>query len=617
MHTGERFLDVLARFWIVGALVAMTGCGASSTIDGAPDTRPALTDGSSGAPDAGGGAADALPGADQYGNHGPGASDTIVKTYGDVVPLGWEPDGADRESPEALQPDVPATDSDEPNDDTGAVDAGSADATTDAGSAEATIDAGTAEATVDAVPECASDGDCDDHDACSIDTCQGGACVHLALDCDDHDACNGVEACSPEQGCLPGEPPDCVDDRACSVDLCDPEAGCQHDLGACACQSDADCDDHDDCNGVEACDWAQGTCLNGTPVTCDDGNPCTTDACVPATGACTFSNNSLACDDGDSCTMGDHCAGGSCQAGGPKSCDDGNPCTTDACAPATGACAYTNSAQACDDGNACTTGDHCAGGSCQAGSPKSCDDGNPCTTDSCGASGCSYVANAKSCDDGNACTTGDTCSGSSCKGGATKNCDDGNACTTDSCSPSSGCAYAPKTCNDGNACTTDSCNPSTGACSFNPISCDDGNACTTDTCSASSGCQHPAAPNGTSCGTYMSCQGGNCACDKPQAPGWQSGNASLKAALNTAQCPGGVWVTWVLPGGSFDRVVLVRGPSITPCVPPCASVKWELSKTATSYCDTSSNVGAYSVYVAYNNASCSCYSLCGGIAVAQ
>jgi hypothetical protein len=48
------------------------------------------------------------------------------------------------------------------------------------------------------------------------------------------------------------------------------EGGSCTDLLPCPCFIDADCDDHDACNGAEGCDFSTGQCLPGTPPNCDD-----------------------------------------------------------------------------------------------------------------------------------------------------------------------------------------------------------------------------------------------------------------------------------------------------------------------------------------------------------
>jgi hypothetical protein len=46
--------------------------------------------------------------------------------------------------------------------------------------------------------------------------------------CDDGDACDGAESCAADGTCSAGEAPDCDDGNACTVDSCDPVAGCLH-----------------------------------------------------------------------------------------------------------------------------------------------------------------------------------------------------------------------------------------------------------------------------------------------------------------------------------------------------------------------------------------------------
>jgi len=124
-------------------------------------------------------------------------------------------------------------------------------------------------------------------------------------DCDDGDYCNGVETCSAG-ACVPGTPPDCDDDIACTID------SCNEDDDVCVnTPDDSYCDDGDWCNGPEVCTPGVG-CEPGTPPDCDDGDPCTIDTCD---------------EDADECVNT------------PIVCNDGNPCTTDVCVD--GECVYT------------------------------------------------------------------------------------------------------------------------------------------------------------------------------------------------------------------------------------------------------------------------------------
>lgn len=61
------------------------------------------------------------------------------------------------------------------------------------------------------------------------------------------------------------------------------------------CNSDAECDDGNVCNGVEQC--AESFCFPGTPLTCDDGDSCTDDRCDPGQG-CVHEENDTCDADG-------------------------------------------------------------------------------------------------------------------------------------------------------------------------------------------------------------------------------------------------------------------------------------------------------------------------------
>ncbi|MCH8345253.1 MAG: hypothetical protein IH983_14885 [Planctomycetes bacterium] len=81
--------------------------------------------------------------------------------------------------------------------------------------------------------ECQFNGDCNDFNACTVDTCDPiGVCINTPIDpavfCDDADACT-VDTCDPVLGCI-NTPIDptlvCDDGNACTVDTCDPLLGC-------------------------------------------------------------------------------------------------------------------------------------------------------------------------------------------------------------------------------------------------------------------------------------------------------------------------------------------------------------------------------------------------------
>ncbi|MFC1591317.1 hypothetical protein ACFL43_02210 [Thermodesulfobacteriota bacterium] len=118
--------------------------------------------------------------------------------------------------------------------------------------------------------ECDVDGECDDENVCTNDTCAGGQCqnVDISASCDDGDVC--------------------------TEDSCDPAAGCVN--------QDKVCDDGQYCNGVETCDAEQG-CVNGVPP-CPDG-PCDEagDVCV----VCTDADSDGVFAEGGLCGVVDNC----------------------------------------------------------------------------------------------------------------------------------------------------------------------------------------------------------------------------------------------------------------------------------------------------------------------
>jgi cysteine-rich repeat protein len=335
---------------------------------------------------------------------------------------------------------------------------------------------------------------CDDGNPCTDDACAAGVgCTHTpnAVPCSDGNACTTNDTCSGG-GCVGGPAPNCNDNNPCTNDACDPATGCVNVLipNCESCDTDADCNNHNACDGVEAC--VGGFCESAPALTCDDANPCTDDGCDPATG-CTHTANTASCDDGSACTAGDVCSSGAC-AGTPVSCDDGNACTDDACQPATG-CTHTSNTAPCNDGDPCTPTDTCDGaGLCTGGGTlcgngdvdvacgEQCDDGNTVPDDGCtdcvnetAVCGDGVREGTEECDDGNednidACTN--ACVSARCGDGfvyeGVEECDDGNAVANDGCTDcvsdppvcGNGRIEVGETCDDGNTDTGDDCPPS-------------------------------------------------------------------------------------------------------------------------------------------------------------
>ena len=190
-------------------------------------------------------------------------------------------------------------------------------------------------------PECRTDEDCDDQNACTDDRCYSG-CNHMPVQdwtpCD-FDGLDGI--------CISG---------VCAENPCDDGNECTDDLPG------------DECIYIPhhggSCDWngESGVCIDGVceedpckGVVCDDGDLCTNDRCVRTTGECAF---------------------------GPVGCSDRNTCTDDTCDPDSGGCDYTP----VPDGTGCCLEwgcdrviCFCIPGPC----PPECVDGGQCQNGEC------------------------------------------------------------------------------------------------------------------------------------------------------------------------------------------------------------------------------------------
>jgi hypothetical protein len=246
------------------------------------------------------------------------------------------------------------------------------------------------------------DLDCDDRDACTLDSCdKTTGCVNERISCNDGDACT-VDSCDAASGCV-NTTISCDDRNLCTADSCDAATGCVNtDISA-------SCDDGDLCT-TDSCDTASG-CVNAT-IDCDDGNECTAESCDPASGC-----QSSPVADGVPCDSGiGQCVDAVCEpveCFDDARCNDSNACTMDSCNLATNECVNTDISASCDDGNACTE-DSCAPatGCVNTDISASCDDGEECTVDSCApATGCGSdpVTDGTPCDGGDGACNGGTC----------------------------------------------------------------------------------------------------------------------------------------------------------------------------------------------------------------
>ena len=144
---------------------------------------------------------------------------------------------------------------------------------------------------------------CVDELFCTIDTCYGfvneeteyAYCFYSAVDCDDFDACT-IDSCSEElEGCI-HEPIVCNDYDSSTINTCDRIRGCQFIPNICS-------DDDDNVCTIPILNLDTGECENGQTLDCDDRNPCTEDYCDPMRG-CQITY--IDCDDELICTI-DYC----------------------------------------------------------------------------------------------------------------------------------------------------------------------------------------------------------------------------------------------------------------------------------------------------------------------
>jgi choice-of-anchor B domain-containing protein len=199
--------------------------------------------------------------------------------------------------------------------------------------------------------ECQTDADCDDGNACTLDSCEARAstCNHIP-EYDDLIYC-----CNPETGDLTS-----LDDgNDCTEGFCEPDGAINwFDMvfgTPCGDPSDTDCDNPDTCDGA-------GTCMPNTEP------------------------NGTACESGAFCVVGEACMNGVCQMGVPRDCNDGVSCTDDSCDEVSDTCVHVANNAVCNNGLWCDGIEICdpvLGCIVQPGTVPDCDDGDECTDDSC------------------------------------------------------------------------------------------------------------------------------------------------------------------------------------------------------------------------------------------
>jgi len=273
--------------------------------------------------------------------------------------------------------------------------------------------------------------------------CTAGACVSSApVDCNDHVTCT-VDHCDDGNGSCSHM----IMDALCTMGLvCDPVTDCSTPR---PCTTDAECDDHIFCTGVEHCDMAFG-CRHAMPPNCDDAHSCTTDTCDAATDRCVSTPDNTICSDGQFCNGSEVCAPSDpaansegCIGGTAPTCSDAIACTVDTCDETMHSCVSMPSDALCNDHVFCNGIERCDVGmnGCRAGTTPTCDDAIGCTLGTCNAAmdACVQMANDAACSDSRVCNGMERCdtsgatSGTGCVSAPPLDCTDGMSCTTDGC----------------------------------------------------------------------------------------------------------------------------------------------------------------------------------------
>ncbi len=235
--------------------------------------------------------------------------------------------------------------------------------------------------------QCTVDGDCEDNDPCTVNTCNVDTCDFSVpapdtTPCDDGNFCSVNDECTA--GVCGGDARDCsAEDDQCNLGVCN------EGLDQCEPQPANETDPCDDglfCTTGETCN--AGACDSGTLTDCTTfDDQCNVGVCNEGLGQCEAApaNEGLGCDDTLFCTVSDTCLSGAC-VGSARDCsafDD--QCNTGVCNEGLSTCEAqaANEGLGCDDGLFCNDGETCQAGACTGGGPTDCDDSDPCTADSC------------------------------------------------------------------------------------------------------------------------------------------------------------------------------------------------------------------------------------------
>lgn len=162
---------------------------------------------------------------------------------------------------------------------------------------------------------CIDDTQCDDHIACTYDSCdkQLGRCLNVPDDslCQDGVYCNGMEKCVLLHGCEPGPVVSCDDGNECHTAKCvEATKSCQYTPRDVDQDGDPDarCFPHHDCNDLDpnVSSLHAEVCANGVDDNCNgliDEIPCVSPVgctcadAVPVGGAGTYPLSTIGCND--------------------------------------------------------------------------------------------------------------------------------------------------------------------------------------------------------------------------------------------------------------------------------------------------------------------------------
>jgi len=125
-----------------------------------------------------------------------------------------------------------------------------------------------------AVGGCTVNADCDDADACTIDTCSGGVCSNTPIDCDDSNACT-TDGCSG--GVCSNVAITCNDGNTCTANSCNPGSGCEFTWPACGL--------NDGCCGPGCNSGNDPNCCLPVGALCTSNSQCCSNSCKGKPGA--------------------------------------------------------------------------------------------------------------------------------------------------------------------------------------------------------------------------------------------------------------------------------------------------------------------------------------------